>query len=213
MPWSRDPDSVSMVTWSRYRVILRFQPNFQPNYLFRSSYEAIAYSTILWCQTYLRINLQSRSWRWLGGEASPLLEATGLLEAQWCNEDGNGLGLKMRPTSQRPRTYSKDIKARSMTRWTQQDRLSVGETSASNLLTTIVPKSKDEDLVEASSRWCKRSAPLRHPDKWSTRLWEKLTDDRYTHPSSTRHFDGLVYGRSWPTTDVRIFNQRGTQTR
>ena len=128
--WSRDLDSVSIVTWSRYRVILCFQPN----YLFCSSYKAIAYSTILWCQTYLRINLQSRSWRWLGGEASPLLKATGLLEAQRCNEDGNGLGL--RATSRRPRTYS-DIRARSTTRWTQWDRLSVGETSASNLLTTM----------------------------------------------------------------------------
>ena len=77
------------------------------------------------------------------------------------------------------------------------------------------PSGKDEGLVEASSRWCKRSAPLRHPDKWSTRLWEKLTDDgcTCTHPSSTRHFDELVYERSWPTADVRIRHQRGTPTR
>ena len=47
MPWLRDPDSVSMVTWSRYQVIFCFQSNFQPNCLFRSSYKAIAYSTIL----------------------------------------------------------------------------------------------------------------------------------------------------------------------
>ena len=116
-------------------------------------------------------------------------------------------------TSRLPWTYSKVIRARSTTRWRQWDRLSVGETSASNLLTTIVPKSKDEDLVKASSRWCKRSAPLWHPDKWSTRLWKKLTDNGCMHPSSTRYSDRLVYGRSWPTTDIHIRHQRDTPTR
>ena len=138
---SCDLDSVSMVTWSQYRVILHFRLN----YLFHSSYKAIAYSTIRRCPTYLRINLQSRSWQWLRGKASPLLEATGLLGAQWCNKDGNSLGLCA--TFWRPWTYLKDIRAWSTTRWMQQDRLSIGETSASNLLTTIVPKSKDEDLA------------------------------------------------------------------
>ena len=74
-----------------------------------------------------------------------LFSSTDLLGAQWCNKDSNG--LRLRSTSRRPRTYSKDIKARNTTCWTQWDRLSVGETSASNLLTTIVPKSKDEDLA------------------------------------------------------------------
>ena len=210
----RDLDSISMVIWSRYRVILCFQPN----YLFRSFYKAIAYFTIRRCLTYPRINLQSRSWRWLRGEASPFLEATGLFGAQWCNEDGNG--LRLRSTSWKPWTYSKNIRARNTTRWTQWDWFSVNETSASNLLTTIVPKSKNKDLVEVSIRWYKRSAPLRHPDKWSTRLWEKLTDGGCTHPSSTRYSDEMRFGtdtlhldndtmtRDGPTTISETFPQQ-----
>ena len=97
----------------------------------------------------------------------------------------------------------------------QWDWLSVSKTSASNLLTTIVPKRKAKDLVKASTRWYKKSAPLRHSDKWSTCLYEKLANDGHTcmHPSSTRYFDGLVYRRSWPTTDVCIRHQQSTPTR
>ena len=42
-----------------------------------------------------------------------------------------------------------------------------------------------------------------------------MTDDgcMYTHLSSTKHSDKLVYRRSWPTADVRIRHQRGTPTR
>ena len=143
---SCDLDSVSMVTWSRYQVIFCFWLN----YLFRSSYKAIAYSTIRRCPTYPWINLQLRSWRCLRGEASPFLKATSLLGAQWSNKDDNA--LRLRSISWRPWNYSKYIRARNTTCWAQWDWLSVGETSASNLLTTIVLKSKDEDLVKVSTR-------------------------------------------------------------
>ena len=75
------------------------------------------------------------------------------------------------------------------------------------------PSGKDKDLVKASSRWCKRSAPLWHLDKWSTCLWKKLTDGGCTHPSSTKHSYRLVYRRNTLTADVCIRHQQGTPTR
>ena len=116
MPLSCNPDMPSHVI----PILISTSSNqTSNNYLFRSSYKTIAYSTILWCQTHLRINPQSRSWQWLRGETSFLLKATALLEAQWYNEDGNS--LRLCSTFRLPRTYSKDIKARNRTRWTQWD--------------------------------------------------------------------------------------------
>ena len=46
-----------------------------------------------------------------------------------------------------------------------------------------------------------RSAPLRHPDKWSTRLREKLTDGGCRHPSSTRHSDEMRFSTDTPHSD------------
>ena len=90
MPWSRDSNIPGHVI----PILISTSSNqTSNNYLVRWSYKTIAYSIILWCQTYLRINPQSRSWQWLGEEASFFLKATGLLKAQWCNKDGNGLAL------------------------------------------------------------------------------------------------------------------------
>ena len=47
---------------------------------------------------------------------------------------GGGLGLRKRPQLMEATDLLEGIRTRCATRWTQQDRLSVGETSASNCL-------------------------------------------------------------------------------
>ena len=87
MSWSRDP-----VMWSRrHPYFNQTATKFQYTYLFRWSYEAIAYASILWCQAYLwfaAIRGHGGGFLWRSRMRPQLLKPLTYSKPSWCAWSG-----------------------------------------------------------------------------------------------------------------------------